>query len=41
MAKSSMINREVKRAKLAAKYAAKREELKKVIASPTASYEEK
>ena len=41
MAKTSMINREVKRAKLAAKYAAKREELKKVIASPTASYEEK
>ena len=41
MAKTSMINREVKRAKLAAKYAGKREELKKTIASPTASYEEK
>ena len=41
MAKTSMINREVKRAKLAARYADKRTELKKVIASETASYEEK
>ncbi|MEF2148564.1 30S ribosomal protein S14 [Aquilutibacter rugosus] len=41
MAKTSMINREVKRAKLAARYADKRTELKKVIASDTASYEEK
>lgn len=41
MAKTSMINREVKRAKLAARYADKRAELKKVIASETASYEEK
>jgi small subunit ribosomal protein S14 len=41
MAKTSMINREAKRAKLAAKYAGKREELKAIIASPTASYEEK
>jgi small subunit ribosomal protein S14 len=31
MAKTSMVNREVKRAKLAAKYAAKRAELKRVI----------
>lgn len=31
MAKTSMVNRETKRAKLAAKYAAKRAELKRVI----------
>src|SRR5690606_28169539 len=41
MAKTSMVNRDIKRAKLAAKYAVKREELKKIISSPTASYEEK
>jgi len=41
MAKKSMINREAKRAKLAAKHAAKREELKKIISSETASYDEK
>ena len=41
MAKTSMINREVKREKLAKRYGAKREELKKIISSPTASYEEK
>ncbi|MEN1926384.1 30S ribosomal protein S14 [Luteimonas sp. MJ293] len=41
MAKKSMVNREVKRAKLAEKYAAKREELKKIISSPTADYDEK
>ena len=41
MAKTSMINREVKRAKLAARYAEKRAELKKIIASETASYDEK
>ena len=41
MAKTSMVNREVKRAKLVKKYAAKRDELKKIIASDTASYEEK
>ena len=41
MAKTSMVNREIKRAKLAAKHAAKREELKKIISSETASYEEK
>ncbi|AKC86003.1 30S ribosomal protein S14 [Pseudoxanthomonas suwonensis] len=41
MAKTSMVNRDVKREKLAKKYAAKRDALKKVIASPTASYDEK
>ena len=41
MAKTSMINREVKRVKLANKYAGKREALKKIIASTDASYEEK
>lgn len=41
MAKTSMINREVKRTKLANKFAAKRDALKKIIASPDTSYEEK
>lgn|SRR5690554_2013841 len=41
MAKKSMINREQKRAKLAARHAAKRAELKKIVVSATASYEEK
>lgn len=41
MAKRSMINREVKREKLIKRHAAKREELKKVISSPTASYDDK
>lgn len=41
MAKKSMVNRETKREKLAKKYAAKREELKKIISSETASYDEK
>ncbi|MFC7301365.1 30S ribosomal protein S14 [Cognatiluteimonas weifangensis] len=41
MAKTSMVNRETKRAKLAKKYAARRESLKQVISSRTASYEEK
>ncbi|GAB6196327.1 30S ribosomal protein S14 [Lysobacter xanthus] len=41
MAKTSMINREVKRAKLAKRHGAKRDELKKIIASTTASYEDK
>jgi small subunit ribosomal protein S14 len=36
-----MVNREIKRAKLAKKYAAKRDALKKTIISETASYEEK
>ena len=41
MAKTSMVNRDIKRKKLAKKYAAKRDALKKIIASPTASYEDK
>jgi small subunit ribosomal protein S14 len=41
MAKTSMVNREAKREKLAKKYAAKREALKKIISSQDASYEEK
>ncbi|MCK7594257.1 30S ribosomal protein S14 [Pseudomarimonas salicorniae] len=41
MSKTCMINREIKREKLAKKYAAKREALKKVVSSQTASYEEK
>lgn len=41
MAKTSMVNREIKRAKLVKKYAAKRAELKTIVSSPTASYEDK
>jgi len=41
MAKTSMVNRETKRTKLVKKHAVKRAELKKVISSQTASYEEK
>ncbi len=41
MAKTSMVNREIKRAKLNKRYGAKREALKKVIVSQSASYEEK
>ncbi len=41
MAKTSMVNREIKRAKLAKQHGEKREALKKIIASPTASYEDK
>ena len=41
MAKTSMVNREIKRAKLAKQHGEKREALKKIISSPTASYEEK
>ena len=41
MAKTCMINREIKRVKLAEKYATKRIELKKIVSSQTASYEEK
>ena len=41
MAKTSMVNRDIKRAKLSKKYAAKRDALKKIISSTTASYEEK
>ena len=41
MAKVSMVNREKKRAELVAKYAEKREQLKKIIVSADASAEEK
>lgn len=41
MSKTCMINREIKREKLAKRYGAKRIELKAVISSLTASYEEK
>ena len=41
MAKTSMVNRETKRAKLVKKHADKRAALKKIIGSQTASYEEK
>ena len=41
MAKTSMINRDIKRAKLAKKYAGKREELKKIISTNASSYEDK
>lgn len=41
MAKTSMIERDLKRSKLAKKYAAKRAELKAIVLSATASYDEK
>lgn len=41
MAKKCMINREVKRAKLAEKYAERRAKLTKIVADPNASYDEK
>lgn len=41
MAKVSMVERENKRAKLAAKYAKKRAELKEIIKDPNTSYEER
>lgn len=41
MAKTSMVNRDIKRKKLAAKYADKRAALKKIVSSVDASYEEK
>ena len=41
MAKTSMVNRDIKRAKLAKQHATKRAALKKVVSSATASYEEK
>jgi small subunit ribosomal protein S14 len=40
MAKTSMINREKKRARTVSKYAAKREALRAIIKSPASSYEE-
>jgi len=41
MAKTSMINRDIKRKKLAKQHGAKRDALKKIISSVSASYEEK
>ncbi len=41
MAKKSMVNRDIKRARLIQKYAAKRTELKAIVLSTTASYDEK
>ena len=41
MAKTSMINRDIKRTKLVKKHAAKRAELKKIVANPKSSYDEK
>ncbi|MBK9493819.1 MAG: 30S ribosomal protein S14 [Alphaproteobacteria bacterium ADurb.BinA280] len=41
MAKTSMINRDIKRKKMVLKFAAKRAELKAIVANPKSSYEEK
>lgn len=41
MAKTSMVNRDIKRKKLVKKFASKRAELKATITSVTASYEDK
>ena len=41
MAKKSMVNREIKRAKAVEKYAAKRAQLKKIIGNPNYSDEER
>lgn len=41
MAKTSMVNRDIKRKKLVKKFASKRAELKATIASTSASYEDK
>lgn len=41
MAKTSMVNREIKRAKMVQKFATRRAELKNIVLSPTASYDEK
>jgi len=41
MAKTSMVNRDIKRSKLVKKYATKRAELKAIVLSATASYDEK
>ena len=41
MAKTSMINRDIKRAKLAKQHGAKRDALKAIIASGASSYDEK
>ena len=41
MAKTSMVNRDIKRTKLVKKYAAKRAELKAIVVNPNVSYDEK
>ena len=41
MAKTSMINRDIKRTKIVKKFAAKRAELKKIVANPKSSYDDK
>ena len=41
MAKTSMVNRDLKRMKLVKKYAARRAGLKKIVLNPNSSYEEK
>lgn len=41
MAKTCMVNREVKRAKTVKKYATKRAELKRAVANPKLSFEER
>ncbi len=41
MAKISMIEREKRRVKLSVRYAAKRAELKRIVADPEADYEDK
>ncbi|MFC5741947.1 30S ribosomal protein S14 [Dyella tabacisoli] len=41
MAKTSMVNRDIKRTKIVKKYATKRAELKATVLSPNSSYEEK
>ena len=41
MAKTSMVNRETKRTKLVKKHAVKRDALKKIVSSSTASFEDK
>ncbi|MCX7513840.1 30S ribosomal protein S14 [Frateuria sp. STR12] len=41
MAKTSMVNRDIKRTKIVKKYAAKRAELKAIVINPNASYDEK
>ena len=39
MAKTSMVNRDIKRTKLVKKYAAKRAELKAIVINPNASFD--
>ncbi len=41
MAKTSMVNRDIKRTKLVKKYATKRDALKKTVSSDKSTYEEK